>query len=338
MFDVFETQKKLIEAALPSGFEGSVGKLLAEMAKPFADEIKSDALGNVICRKKGGGKRIMLSAHMDTIGFIATFIDKKGYIRFELIGGHNPFMLHRVPVRFENGTRGIIMCEKWGKETQNPLQNISSNALYIDIGATDFETASKLVRVGDVAVFDTYASTQNGCVITPYADDLVACIVLLLTMEQLKNSPYDLYFVFSAQEEVGLRGAATAAYGIDPHMGIAVDVCSTGDTHANPIYMAVEMGKGPTVKIRDGSLLCNPQVIDFLRKGAEKAGVAYQDEILLAGGTDAGAIQRTRGGVLSGGVSIPTRNVHSPVETYSIGDVQGAATLLVSALESGADF
>lgn len=333
MFDTLTLQKQLVEAALPSGFERGVGKVLAGLAAPLVDEVTTDALGNVICHKKGKGDKIMLAAHMDLIGFMVTYIDEKGYLRFETIGGHMPAFLHRTPVRFENSQRGVIMCENWGEESKKNLADIRLNSLYIDIGAGSRETAEKLVSIGDVAVFEGEPYEQNGMVVTPYADNLVSCIVLLKTMEALKASPYDLYFVFTVQEELGVRGAGVSAYGIHPDMGIAVDICGTGDTLSqSDAYLDVKLGKGATVKIRDGSLICNPQVVEFLRKGAERAGVPYQDEILLSGGTDAGAIQRTHGGILSGGVSIPTRNSHSPREIYSLSDVEGAVKILTSSL------
>ena len=332
MFDTLTLQKQLVAAAMPSGFESGVGALLAELAAPYADEVMTDALGNVICHKKGEGKRIMLAAHMDLIGFMVTYIDEKGYLRFEPIGGHTPAFLHRTPIRFKNGTKGVVMCEKWAEESKKKLSDVRTANFYIDIGANSYEKAASVVSIGDVCVFDGETYSQNGMVLTPYADDLVACTVLLRVMEQLKQSPYDLYFVFTVQEEVGLRGAGTSAHRIAPEMGIAVDVCGTGDVPSSTAYFDVKLGRGATVKIKDGSLLCNPQVISFLRDAAERAGVTYQDEVMLSGGTDAGAIQRTLGGILAGGVSIPTRNIHSPREIYSLSDVDGAVSILTEAL------
>ena len=332
MFDTLTLQKQLVAAAMPSGFESGVGALLAELAAPYADEVMTDALGNVICHKKGEGKRIMLAAHMDLIGFMVTYIDEKGYLRFEPIGGHTPAFLHRTPIRFKNGTKGVVMCEKWAEESKKKMSDVRTTNFYIDIGANSYEKAASMVSIGDVCVFDGETYSQNGMVLTPYADDLVACTVLLRVMEQLKQSPYDLYFVFTVQEEVGLRGAGTSAHRIAPEMGIAVDVCGTGDVPSSTAYFDVKLGRGATVKIKDGSLLCNPQVISFLRDAAERAGVTYQDEVMLSGGTDAGAIQRTLGGILAGGVSIPTRNIHSPREIYSLSDVDGAVSILTEAL------
>ena len=224
------------------------------------------------------------------------------------------------------------MCEKWAEESKKKVSDVRTANFYIDIGANSYEKAASMVSIGDVCVFDGETYSQNGMVLTPYADDLVACTVLLRVMEQLKQSPYDLYFVFTVQEEVGLRGAGTSAHRIAPEMGIAVDVCGTGDVPSSTAYFDVKLGRGATVKIKDGSLLCNPQVISFLRDAAERAGVTYQDEVMLSGGTDAGAIQRTLGGILAGGVSIPTRNIHSPREIYSLSDVDGAVSILTEAL------
>lgn len=337
MFNVVELQKKIVAAALPSGFEKNVGEVLADLARPFVDEITTDAMGNVICHKKGEGKRLMMPAHMDTIGFMATYIEDGGFIRFEGIGGHTPATLIGVSVRFENGVCGCIRPEKLPELAAKPFSAIKLSDLYIDIGARDKEEAEKLVRIGDVAVFNApTVELAGGNLMTPYADDLISCVVLLLAMEELKDKKCknDLYFVFSTQEEVGLRGATTAAYSIDPYMGIAVDVCGTGDNPTTTVKMAVKLGEGPTIKIKDASLICNPQAVAHMRKAAEKAGIKYQDEILLQGGTDAGAMQKARGGVYSGCISIPTRHIHSPGEIINIEDVKQAARLLAACAES----
>ncbi len=331
MFNIVEIQKKLVAAALPSGFEKNVGEVLADLARPLVDEVYTDVMGNVICHKKGDGKRLMMPAHMDTIGFMATYIEDGGFIRFEGIGGHTPVLLVGVPVRFENGVCGCIRAAGQNELITKPANSFKLTDLYIDIGAKDKEEAEKLIKIGDVAVFNSPTVELAGNnVMTPYADDLISCVVLLLAMEHLKDKKVknDLYFVFSVQEEVGLRGAMTAAYHIDPYMGIAVDVCGTGDTPTSTIKMAVKVGEGPTIKIKDGSLICNPQAVAHMRKAADEIGVKYQDEILLSGGTDSGAMQRTRGGVYSGCISIPTRHIHSPSEIFNKKDVEDAGRLL----------
>jgi len=155
--------------------------------------------------------------------------------------------------------------------------------------------------------------------------------VMIEALKDLKFSPHELYFVFSTQEEVGLRGATTAAYGVDPDLGLAVDVTRTGDTPKG-VKMEVALGKGPTVKVRDSGMLADPRVVRWMAETAEKAGIPYQLEVLEAGTTDARAIQLTRSGVPSGCMSIPTRYIHSPSEMVDANDVQLSVRLLVELL------
>lgn len=332
MLNILELQKKLVAAALPSGFEGRQADVLEELARPYVDEIYRDALGNVICHKKGPGKRLMMPAHMDVIGFIATYVDDKGFIRFATIGGHTPLLLINTAVRFEGGVRGCIRYAGEDPVGSRKMGAVDIGDLYIDIGAKDQAEAESLIHVGDVAVFDYEpVAVAGGNIMTPYADDLMACIVLLLTMEQMGDSPNDLYYVFTVQEERGLLGAKTSAHRIAPHMAIAVDLTRTGDTPTETVPMEVSLGKGPAIKIKDSGTIANPQVVRHLRAAAEKAGIAYQDEILLAGTTDAASIQRVRDGVLTGTLSIPGRNIHTPGETINENDVIQAAKLLAAA-------
>ncbi len=332
MLNILETQRKLIAAALPSGFESPQAALLAEMARPFVDEVFVDTLGNVICHKKGKGKKLMMPAHMDVIGFMSLFVDKDGFIRFTTIGGHVMGTLINTPIRFENGVKGCIRYDDKADVAKTSTMGIDKNKLYIDIGAKDYDEAAALVPVGSVAVFDADAvEIAGGNIMTPYADDLMACVVLLLTMEQMGDSPNDLYYVFTVQEERGLLGAKTAAYRIEPDMAVAVDLTRTGDTPGEEVKMEVYLGKGPAIKIKDSGTLANPQVIEHLRAAAKKAKIAYQNEILLSGSTDAALIQRVKGGIVTGTISIPGRHIHTPGETVNIKDVQQAAKLLATA-------
>jgi endoglucanase len=333
MLDILKTQQDLIALALPSGFEAPQAALLAELARPFVDDVTIDTLGNVIAHKKGPGKRLMMPGHMDVIGFIAIYIDDNGFIRFERIGGFTPAHLIDTPVRFENGVKGCIRASE-KIAIDKPAGEAQLLDLYIDIGAADKASAEKLVKPGDVAVYDLPADPMaGGNVMSPYCDDLMACIVLLIAMEELqgKQSPNDLFFVFSTQEERGLLGAKSSAYHIQPDMGIAVDLTRTGDTPTDTVPMEVSLGKGPTITIKDSSHICNPQVVRHLRAAAEGAGIVYQDEILLAGGTDAAAIQKNRGGVPAGVISIPGRNIHSPAEMVNLSDVGNAGKLMAAA-------
>lgn len=330
-----EILKKLTAVAQPSGLEKPQADVLAELAKPYVDEIYTDALGNLICHKKGPGKKMMIPAHMDVIGFMVTFIDEHGFVRFAPVGGHTSGEILGAVVKGENGIRGSI----WADDTvpgDVTVRSLDMTDLYIDIGAADKEEAEKLAPIGSYFTFAAETvDTGFGTVLTPYADNLAGCAVLLGAMELIREPKNDLYFVFSVQEEVGLRGAKASAWSISPDVGIAVDVTDTGDAPCCPEVgrMDVKLGAGPTIKFKDSSLLCNPQVIAHLKKAAEKAGVVCQNEVLVAGGTDAGAMQRSRGGVLSGAVSLPCRNIHTPGEVVSLADLEGAAKVIAAAAE-----
>lgn len=333
MRNILETQQQLIAHALPSGFETPLVALLADLARAYVDEIWTDTIGNLICHKKGSGKRIMMPAHRDVIGFMATYIDPKGFVRFTQDGHHKPAYLIGIGVRFENGVHGTIQASDQ-VDMSKSANSVTLSDLYIDIGAKDYAEAASLIEPGDVAVFDAEAVAVAGNnMLTPYADDLVGCIVLLLAMEELqgKQCPNDLYFVFSTQEERGLLGAKVATQHLKPDMGIAVDVTLTGDTPRETVPLAIALGKGPTIKIRDGFQVCSPQVVQHLRSAAEAAGIPWQDEILLNSGTDSAAIRNSPGGVPAGTISIATRGVHSQGEMVNLKDVEQAGNLLAAA-------
>lgn len=336
MIDIIETQRKLAAVALPSGFERPQAALLKELAAPYCDECFTDTLGNVICHKKGEGARVLFCAHMDVIGFMVNYADKRGFLRFEPLGGFLPGMLVGTPVISENGVRGAIFPDAEANYNSNALSGTDIHDLYIDIGASSKEEALSLCPVGSVFRFDAETKeTANGCLISPYIDDLGGCVAMLIGMSLVKKPANDLWFAFTVQEEVGCRGAKTAAYRVEPTVGFSIDVTDTGDTPEFEKHqrMATKIGGGPAIKIQDYSIICNPQAIGHLRAAAEASGIAYTDELLLAGGTDASAIQRTREGIVAGGISIPTRNIHSPSEIASLGDIRKAGELVAAACE-----
>jgi putative aminopeptidase FrvX len=320
-----ELIQKLVEAVGPSGYEAVVREIVRAEIAGLVDDIQVDALGNLIARKgtRGpGGMRIMLSGHMDEIGVIATHIDEKGFVRFTTIGGVSPATCIGGRVKFLDGTRGLIAMER----LESPDRLPGFEQLYIDVGAASRETCP--VKVGDVAAFDRPYVELNGRLVSKAMDDRIAVAVMIQALKELKNSPNELYFVFSTQEEVGLRGATTAAYGVDPELAVAVDVTRTGDTPKG-IKMEVALGKGPAVKVRDSGMLADPRVVRWMVQTAEQAGIAYQLEVLEGGTTDARAIQLTRAGVPAGCLSIPTRYIHSPSEMVDYQDVLQSVRLLV---------
>lgn len=320
--------KKLTQTYGPSGREDRIRKVIAEIASPFADEICTDALGNLIVRKKGLGKKIMVAAHMDEIGVVATLIDENGFIRFSSVGGvYNKDLLGR-RVCFENGVVGVI-----GSEEENKERKILK--MYIDIGAKDKNSCEELISIGDMAVFCGDFYENNNCIISKALDNRCGCYVLLKVLENIK-SQNDLYFVFTSQEEVGLRGAKTSAFSIAPDYALAIDVTDTGDT-PNGIKMATKLSGGAAIKIMDRSVLCDSFVRSKLAELAAKNHIKYQLEVMNYGGTDAGAISLSGAGVKTGGISVPTRYIHSPSEMIDKDDLASVISLLSAFLEENYD-
>ncbi|HIY52313.1 MAG TPA: M20/M25/M40 family metallo-hydrolase [Candidatus Agathobaculum merdavium] len=323
MSKVFDLWNEVGGAFGPSGREDAVREAIAAIAGEYIDDITTDALGNLICRIKGSGKKVLFAAHMDSTGVVATYIDEKGFIRFSQVGGLFKGDLINIVVRFANGTRGVISYEE-----KTPFKDLTLDNLFIDIGAKDRADAEKQVQVGDFAVFEAPRFEQNGVLCGPYLDNRIGCVTLLRAMEQVGETDNDLYFVFTAQEEVGLRGAGAAAFAVEPDVAIAVDVTDTGDLPERKTPMAVDMGKGPAIKVMDRSVICTPAVCAALEQAAHDCGIATQREILQCGGTDTAALQKARAGVQAGAVSIPTRYIHSPSEMCAVDDVENAAKLL----------
>jgi tetrahedral aminopeptidase len=326
--------KKLVETASPSGYESPVRDLIRTEVERYADEIRVDPMGSLIIRKSQageGGMKVMLSAHMDEIGVMVTHVDENGFIRFIGLGGVSPLTCIGTRVRFLNGQAGVIFMERLDEPGKVP----SLEKLFIDIGAADKQQVS--LRVGDVGVFEHSFADLGNRLVSKAMDDRIAVAVLVETLRVLSAaeglSPHDLYFVFSVQEEVGLRGATTAAFGVDPDLGLAVDVTRTGDTPRS-IKMEVSLGKGPAIKVRDSGMLADPRVVDWMVRTADGAGLPYQLEVLEGGTTDARAMQVSRAGVPAGCLSIPCRYIHSPSEMVDYNDVQNAVKLLVELLKS----
>ncbi len=306
-----------------SGREEQVRNEIERFVGSRVDEIVHDATGSLICRKKGkGSRRIMISAHMDTIGFVITHIDERGFLRFAEVGGQVEVYLLGRRVIFENGRIGVIGIEKLEKG-----KVLQKERMFIDIGARSMKEAASQVHIGDMcAVYAPYAVTDR--IITGgWMDDRIGCFVLLEVIETLKDTPNDLYFVFSAQEEVGLRGATTTAYRIEPHIGIAVDVTFSSDLPEGDRIGSSVLGKGAAVKFMDQSVIVPRKLARYLVSLAEKRGIPHQHDIIRRGGTDAHAMQLSRGGSLAGGISVPARYIHSSGEMCALDDVQACIDL-----------
>jgi putative aminopeptidase FrvX len=320
-----ELLQKLTETYGPSGSEEQIRAVIAAELGGLVDEHRVDALGNLIGIKRGsgGGLKVMLAAHIDEIGVIVTHIDKKGFLRFAPIGGVNPLTLLGSRVVFGNGVVGAIGVEK----LESPKEAPPIDKFYLDVGATSPEDSP--VKVGDAAAFARPLVQVGSRWIAKAMDDRVGCAVVLEMLRRLKSTPHELYAVFTVQEEIGLRGAQTSAYGLNPDMALAVDVTTTGDT-PEAQTMAVELGKGPAIKVKDSGMLAHVGVKDLLIQTAQAENIPYQLEVLSRGTTDAMAIQVTRSGIPAGVISIPCRYVHTNSEMVDMNDVENAVRLLAA--------
>lgn len=323
-----ELLKYLTQIKGPSGAEDMIRKAINDKVSNKCDEVITDALGNLIVIKRGSAhkkKKIMVAAHMDEIGIIVKRIDKEGFIRFDAVGGLEIRHLVGRRISFLNGVSGVISCEE---EEFNKKPSLDK--LFIDIGSLSSDNVNEKIKVGDMAVFCGDTLVNDDTVMSKALDNRVGCYILLKALEKV-NGKNDIYMTFTVQEEVGLRGAGTAAYSIDPDFAIAVDVTDTGDTPGASV-MDVSMGKGAAIKIMDRSVLCDAYLRNFMIETAKRKKIPYQAEIMTDGGTDAGRIHITRGGIKTGGISVPTRYVHSPSEMASISDINACIELLAAVL------
>ena len=311
----------------PSGSEEPVEEFIANQLRPYCDELTTDTLGNLIVCRHGTGKKIMVAAHMDEIGLMITHLDKEGFLRFTTLGGVRIPNLVGQRVKFSNGRVGTIGVEKLEKPSDFKLDK-----LYLDIGVSSREEAEQFVHIGDTAVFCGDFVECGSRIISKALDDRIGCFVAMEALKRTKST-HELVFVFTVQEEIGTRGARTAAYALEPDFAIAVDVTMTGDTpKAHP--MSVKLGGGVGIKVLDHSMVTSPQIKRWMAAVATDLNIPFQWEVLEYGGTDSGAIHLSRGGVPSGVLSIPTRYVHSPAEMLDKRDVEAAVELLVALLES----
>ena len=309
-----ELIKKLTSVNSPSGRENKIRDVIYNEIKDFCDDITVDVLGNLIARKGKGGKKILLAAHMDEIGVVVTCRDEKGFLRFGAVGGLDKKHLPGRRVVFDDGTVGVINIEANADKTE-------ISKMYIDTNGEG------QIAPGDMACFEGTFHVSGDTVISKALDNRIGCYALIRMLKEIKDCKNEIIAVFTVQEEVGLRGARTAGYGIDADYALAVDVTDTGDTpECEP--MAVKLGGGAAIKIMDRSIICHSEVREHLLNCAKNAQIPYQLEVMTYGGTDAGAIHMSGSGIKSGGVSVPTRYIHSPSEMCNMKDVEAVIQLL----------
>ena len=326
-----ELIKRLAESYGPAGFEDQVAALIRAEIETYADEIFVDAMGNLIAVKRGNGDglRIMVAAHMDEIGVIITHITEEGFLRFTNLGFVFPPTLMGNRVQFSDGRQGIVYSD-YSNDTFVRKEVLPLEKHFIDIGASSKENCP--VSVGTPAAFKREFVAQGDRLTAKSMDDRIGCFVAIDALKNLQNTPHDVYFVFSVQEEVGTRGAEAAANRILPDVAIAIDVTPTGDLPGTRT-MAVELGKGPAIKVKDSGMISHAGLVREMRSRAEEIGIPYQLEVLVRGSTDARSMQIAGPGSAAGCISIPCRYVHTTSETVDANDVKNGVKLLLALLE-----
>ena len=323
--NLYTTLKRLCLVSSVSGREEKIREEISDIIAPFVDSVETDALGNLIALKKGvGDKKIMLCAHMDEIGFIVNYIEENGMVRVGNLGGIRLPAASYTMLVSEKGVRGALCANSDVKP-----EDYKNDVMYIDIGAKSRKEAERHVSIGDTFVCAPSLTRLLGTrVCGRPIDDRVGCLALLELAERLASveTEASIYYVFSVQEEVGLRGSRTATFAISPDIALCFDVTSTGDT-PNATPMACALGEGAAVKIKDNSVICHSGLVAELCDIAKREGIPHQREVLTFGGTDTASMQLTGCGSVAGALSIPTRYVHSGVEMCDMKDVKACIDL-----------
>ncbi len=335
--------KQLSEAPGPSGREDAVRQIILDAIKEHIDSHQVDALGNLIAIKKGKGpvtegrpRKVMIAAHMDEVALMIMHVGKDGLLHFRKIGGiDDRVLLSKRVLIGEKRVPGVIGFKPIHLlKPKEREQVVSSDEMTIDIGVTSEEAANKLVKLGDYAVFDTaYEEWTRSRIVKGKAfDDRAGCTVLV---ELVKGGPYpfDLVAVFTAQEEVGLRGARVAAYAVEPDVAFALEGTVCDDLpKKGDVSPTTRLGKGPAITLMDRSFIADRRLVKLLTDAAEAEGIPYQLKQPLVGGTDAGAMHLAKEGVPAGAVSVPARYIHAPVSLLSLDDLENAVKLMKAAL------
>jgi putative aminopeptidase FrvX len=337
-----ENLENLSNACGVTGREEAVRNLMIKLMKPYVDEIMVDKLENVIAIKNGekSKPKIMLAAHMDEVGLMVKNVTKEGFLKFAKMGGIDDRILlaQKVLVHTsKDSLPGIIGSKPPHIQKEEERKKIVTyDKLFIDVGAQNRKDAAKMgVKVGDAISFDAkYAKIGKTVVMGKAFDDRAGCAVMIETLKQLESTECTVCAVGTVQEEVGLRGAATATFGVDPDLGIALDVTIAGDVPGvSEFDTSLKMGKGPALTVADSGLITHPKVLRLLLDTAEENKIPYQLETGLPGTTDAARMSLTRQGVPSGTVSIATRYIHSPVSMLSLKDIENCAKLTALAIQ-----
>jgi len=321
-----------------AGFEDEVRETVIKELRKVCDDVRTDAMGNVVGFKRGRGRKrrkLMLAAHMDEIGFLVTYVDEKGFLRLDPVGGINPqvCLAKRVLVFGKERVWAVVGSKPPHiMKDEERKKAPTTEALFADTCGLG-KKAKELIPVGSPVAFEGFFDIVGDCYVGKAMDDRVGVYVMIEALKKAKSNRVDVFAVATAQEEVGLRGAATSAFGITPDIGIALDVTIAADVpSAQPHQHITHLGDGVAIKIKDSASISNPKIVRHLQELAEKHKIPWQAEILPRGGTDAGAIQRPVG-VAVATLSVPTRYVHSPAEVVHKRDVKATIDLLARFIE-----
>ncbi len=330
--------KEICETPGAPGDEYRIRRVVQREVKSLVDESHVDNMGNLICVKKGrSDKKVMIAAHMDEISFMIKYVDEDGFARVHTLGGFDPKTLtaQRVIVHGKEDVIGVMGSKPihiMKPEERKKAPEIED--YFIDFGMSA-EKVNDLVSMGDLVTRERDLIEMGDCVNSKSIDNRISVFILVEALRKLKNPAFDVYGVFTVQEEIGLRGATVAAHTINPDFAFGLDTTIAFDLPgSNDHEMVTELGKGTAIKIMDSSVVCDRRMVDYMRKTANKNEIKWQNELLPRGGTDTGAMQRSgKQGAIAGCISIPTRHIHSVIEMAHKGDIQASIDLLVACLE-----
>lgn len=329
---------EICEVAGAPGYEKRIRDIVLREVTPLVDEVSVDNLGNVTAIKRGKErKKVMIGAHMDEISFMVTHIDDAGFLRFHTLGGFDPKTLtaQRVIVHGRKDLIGVMGSKPIHVMTTEERAKLPKTTdFFIDLGMTKAEV-EKLVSVGDVVTRERKLIEMGNCVNCKSIDNRISVFILIEALRTLGNVPYDVYGVFTVQEEIGIRGAQVSTLQHQPDFGFGLDTTIAYDVPGAQAHEKItELGKGTAIKIMDASTVCDYRMVEYMKKTADKHKIQWQPEVLTAGGTDTAAIQRySAGGSISGAISIPTRHIHQVIEMADKGDIEKSILLLQKCLE-----
>ncbi len=336
--------EKLSNAHGVSGYESNIRQIIEDEVRPYVDDIRTDRMGNLIATKYGASPGLMLAAHMDEIGLMVKYVDEKGFIYFTTTGGwfDQTLLNQRMILHTEKGDiYGVIGSKPpHAMKEEDRKKPVKTEDMFIDAGASSREDAEKMGAIAGTPITSDmeFRSLANDMVTGKALDDRGGCAVLIEALRQMKDVKATVYAVFTVQEEVGLKGGKTSAFGLNPDVALVSEVTFTGDHPGiEKKDSALEIGKGPAITVSDAEgrgIIVPEKVLRWLKEAAKADNIPYQLKVGAAGQTDASMIHLSREGIPTGVISTPSRYIHTPVTVLSMSDLEKSAHLIVKAVES----